>query len=375
MVGGPGQPAVDVHRGHLHGATAPQPLGVGRGSRAPQQGQRPERRQAQLLPQPALPAAPTGPGRPDWPPAGPRARGSGSAPVPGHRRRARPTSRAARARRASVSSPAANLGASRCWSMSRNATSPARLTRCRAASVPTTSRASAPWPGSVVAVISEASTPARAESSSTARVTPMRSDFNLVESHTAQTAGRLSPHLRQCRPPAAWSWTTGPPQRVQRARAPQWAQASSRMRPVRLRMHTTRPSPCSSSGADRTDQALGEQPGAGIVPGAVDHLDDRPSPTFHRSGRGHQPVSVCQRHRRARRDQDHRPSVPSAPLDHHVDRRPGRSAFLPVGLIVGVEHHGGPQAIQGGPGRHPGAHHHPASGGGLLPLIGKEGHG
>ena len=54
-----------------------------------------------------------------------------------------PTSRAARASRASVSSPAANRGASRCWSMSRKATASARLTRWSAASVPTTSRAPA----------------------------------------------------------------------------------------------------------------------------------------------------------------------------------------------------------------------------------------
>ncbi len=95
-----------------------------------------------------------------------------------------PTSRAARARRASVSSPAPKRGASRCWSMSRKATTSARATRWRAASVPTTRRASRQARrrrrGPRMPVTSTASTPVRAESSSVARVTPIRRDFRRV---------------------------------------------------------------------------------------------------------------------------------------------------------------------------------------------------
>ena len=76
--------------------------------------------------------------------------------------------------------------------MSRNATTPARATRWSAASVPTTSRAEAPADGGDVLVISTASTPISAANSSVARDTPMRSDFNRVESHWPQTAGRVS---------------------------------------------------------------------------------------------------------------------------------------------------------------------------------------
>ncbi len=137
-------------------------------------------------------------------------------------------------------------GARRCWSTSRKATTPARLTRCRAASVPTTSRAPSSSPAAALAVISTASTPVSAVSSSAARVTPTRSDLRRFESHTAQTSGRVSPHRRHSSPPPASDWAMAPPHRVQRTRVPHRAQARRRIRPVRLRMHTTRPSGGSS---------------------------------------------------------------------------------------------------------------------------------
>ena len=141
----------------------------------------------------------------------PRGRESGSAPAPGRRDSRVPTSRAARASRASVSSPAPNRGASRCWSMSRKATTSARLDPVQGGLGPHHQ------PGSVgdrpaprLPVISTASTPVSAESSSAARVTPIRSDLRRFESHTAHTAGRVSPHRRHSQPAAGLGLGHGP---------------------------------------------------------------------------------------------------------------------------------------------------------------------
>ena len=119
-------------------------------------------------------------------------------------------------------------------------------------------------------------------------------------------------------------------------------------------MHTTRPSGRSSTDRHQLDQPLGEQAGAGIVRRPVDHLDRRPPPPLDGPVGGDQVPSLGHRHRRARRDQHHRGAVPTAPLDHHVHRRPGRRALLPVGLVVGVEDHGGPQPVRSGPRPRPG---------------------
>jgi hypothetical protein len=126
--------------------------------------------------------------------------------------------------------------------MSRKATTSARVTRWSAASVPTTNRAVPRSVGSEDAVTSRASTPVSADSSSVARVTPIRSALRRVESHRAHTAGRASPHRRHCSPTPSGFWAMAPPHRVHVARVPHRAQARSRARPVRFRMHTARPS-------------------------------------------------------------------------------------------------------------------------------------
>ena len=80
-----------------------------------------------------------------------------------------------------------------------------------------------------------------------ARDTPIRSDFKRMESHTADTGGRVSSQRRHCRSPPASGWAIAPPHRVHWVNAPHWAQASNRMRPVRFRMHTTGAPPSSSA--------------------------------------------------------------------------------------------------------------------------------
>ena len=142
VVGRPDQPAVAVHRRHGDAARRrpglrrrPAAPGPRSRARAPNGGSPRDRRMR-----------PLGHGqerrdRRGPRPGAPRGRGSGSGPAPGRPPSRVPTSRAARANRASVSSPAPKRGASRCWSMSRKATTSARVTRWRAASVPTTSRA------------------------------------------------------------------------------------------------------------------------------------------------------------------------------------------------------------------------------------------
>ena len=140
----------------------------------------------------------------------------------------------------------AKRGASRCWSKSRKATGvgPVRpgaaQPRC-----PTTSRApSASVPGAELRRDLHGLDPGqRPSSSSVARVTPIRSDFKRVASHTAHTARAVV-----AAPPAAQrrrrrrAGPSAPPHRGAPGQRPAGAQASSRIRPVRLRTHTTRPS-------------------------------------------------------------------------------------------------------------------------------------
>ena len=122
------------------------------------------------------------------------------------------------------------------------------------------------------------------------------------------------------------------------------------------------------------DQALGEQPGARIVGGPVDHFDHRPSPTFDRPVGGDQPAGFQEGHRRAGRHQHHRRPVPSAALDGHVDRRPGGRALLPIRLVVGIEHHHRGDPREWGPGGGPGPDHHPLPRRRRFPFVGEQGH-
>ena len=147
---------------------------------------------------------------------------------------------------------------------------------------------------------------------------------------TAGTAGR---------PPAS-SWATAPPHRVQRARAPHWRTGQQPDPPGAVEDAHHPPVGPVERRAQRPDQTLGEQPGAGVVAGAVDHLDHRPAPALDAPGTWSPagPPSVRATGGQGD-DQQHRAPVPSAPLDHDVHRRPGGRPLLAVGLVVGVEHH------------------------------------
>ena len=127
---------------------------------------------------------------------------------------------------------------------------------------------------------------------------------------------------------------------------------------------------------DRVEQAgqtVGEQTGTGIVPGAVDHLDDGPAPAFHRPGGGQDGPPLGQRHRGTRADQGHRYALTPAALHRHVHGRPGGGPLLPVGLVVGVQNHHRPQSPAGGPGPGPGPDHHAPAERGLFPPVGHQG--
>ena len=207
---------------------------------------------------------------------------------------------------------------------------PDRPTRWRAASVPTTSRAAAGTSGAELPVTSTASTPVRAESSSVARVTPTRSDLRRDESHSAHTAGRTSPHRRHCSTPPAAGWAMAPPHRVHRTSDPHCAQASRRMRPVRLRMHTTRPSGRSSTGCNNRARRSENSPVRGSSPvRSTTSTMGQPRRSRDRVG-GHHRGPFGQRQRRARRDQ-HAPGRRGAGPARSRRPPPTRSAPAPPG--------------------------------------------
>ena len=85
----------------------------------------------------------------------------------------------------------------------------------------------------------------------------------------------------------------------------------------------------------------------GSSPRPVDHLDDRPAPTLDGPGCGdHRCRPSVSATRRAGRDQHHRGAVPSAALHDDIHGRPGGRPLLPVGLVVGIQHHRG-RAVPG----------------------------
>ena len=366
-----------AERRHLERPTPPQARGVRRRPGAPQQGQGPERRQAELARGPAARPRPAGRGRRGRRRPAPRGRARGSGPAPGPPPPRAPTTRAARASRASASSPAPNRGASRCWSKSRKATRPAWSTRWRAASVPDHQAGAARSPAADrSAVTSTAGVASRAASSSVARDTPIRSALSRVESHTAHTAGRrlaappAGQHARRSRPgpPPRRSGCSGPARRTSR-------QASSRMRPVRLSTQTTRPPGRSSSAWAAVASRSENSPVRGSSPvRSTTSTTGQPRRSTARSvvTSGRPSVSASGGHGL---HQHHRGPVAAAPLDHHVHRRPGRGPLLAVGLVVGVEHHGGAQPVDRGPGRRPGSRpsrtrRRPGGG----PVVGQQGH-
>ncbi len=256
-----------------------------------------------------------------------RAPGSGPARRPPPPRAA--DQRAARASRASASSPAPNRGASRCWSNVEEGDQAGAVHPVEGRLGPDhqTGPVHVVAESGVSAVSSTAGVASRAASSSVARDTPMRSDLSLVESQTAHTAGRSSPHRPQASPPPALGLGHG-------AAA---AGAAGQFAAVPARQHPDAPRPVEHAhhpavgpvqlGVGRGRQSLGEQSGPRVVAGAVDHLDHRPAPALEGPLGGDQPAALGEHQRWAGRDQHHRGAVAPAPLEHHVDGRPrGRRA-------------------------------------------------
>ena len=133
------------------------------------------------------------------------------------------------------------------------------------------------------------------------------------------------------------------------------------MRPVRCSTQTTRPPGRSSSACAAVTSRSEKSPVRGSSPVRSTTSTDRPSPALHGPvGRDHGPA-LGQGERRAGRDQHHRGPVTPAPLDHDVDGGPGRGPLLPVGLVVGVEHHRRRQTSDRRPGGGPGPHGHAAA--------------
>ena len=190
-------------------------------------------------------------------------------------------------------------------------------------------------------MISIASTPVSADSSSVARVTPIRRDRRRVESQLAHTAGRVSPHRRHSSAAPTAGWAMAPPHRVQRASDPQSTHAIRRMRPVRLRTHTTRPSGRSSTGMEQPGQALGDEPRPRIVGGAVDDLHQGPPPSLEGPLGRHQPGPLGEAHRAGRT----RPARPG-----HRRAGPARPRRRPPTRWV-LAPHGKPRRGRRGPRR------------------------
>ncbi len=214
-----------------------------------------------------------------------------------------PTSRAARASRARVSSPAPNRGASRCWSMSRKATavgpghpvegrlgahhqtgpaSPVAVRRLRGAGdLPGLhagqGRQLLGGPGHPDAEDLEPGGVALGAHHRPVLVAPPAPEpvARLVLGH-----GPAAPGAAGQGPAVGAGQQPGPPGPVEDAHHPTVRSVEDRVQ--------------------EAGQSLGEQSGPGIVAGAVDHLDHRPAPTLHRSGGGHQRPTLGQGHRRAR---------------------------------------------------------------------------
>ena len=219
-----------------------------------------------------------------------------------------PTSRAARATRASASSAARNRGARSSESKSKNATvsalghtvqgglgahhhpAPARTLPLLA--VVRGRRSPAPRPPS---------TPASASRSSRTRVTPRPNAFIRVAPHRAHTTGRCCPQRRQRssgagpalpsdgperrpRPrPVSPTCSTAAPQVSQRASSPHDAHGSSRTRPVRFTMQTTRrPGDPAASRTSRTRRSENNPVRGSSLRRSID-LDGGPAPALGRS--------------------------------------------------------------------------------------------
>ena len=306
-----------------------------------------------------------------------------------------PTSRAARARRASASSAARNRGARSSESKSRNATVSASGTRCNAASVPTTTRARRTCPSSRSSEAagphtSATSTPASASRSSRTRVTPRRNAFTRVTPHRAHTTGRSCPQRRhrssgagpgvpaggpERRPrprPVSPTCSREAPQVSQRASSPHDAHESSRTRPVRFTMQTTRrPGDPAASRTSRTSRSENSPVRGSSLRRSITSTAGQPRRStfarwFHERSGGEDLERGTRRHERTRH-----PLAPGA-FGHHRPGRPRRSALLVVRLVVCVEHDSGRQPRQGGEGTGAGAYDHAPTGPGPRPVAGEQ---
>ena len=122
-------------------------------------------------------------------------------------------------------------------------------------------------------------------SSSVARVTPIRRVLRRVASHSAHTVGRVLTAPSAAQPATGLVLGHGSPApgaAGQRA-AVGAGQQPGPSGPVEDAHHP--PVGPVEDRVEQAGQALGEQPGARIVPGPVDHLDDGPAPPLHGSGR------------------------------------------------------------------------------------------
>ena len=332
-----------------------EPLDQLAGGRPRDQGQGGRRRQLEGLAQRRLDRGRRGP---DPRGARPRSRGGragGSAPAGARGPRRPRTTRPASASIASACSGARYRAAVSSWSKSRNATASADATRCRTASVPTTTRV----PGSPCCeapVTSPTGSPASASSSSRARATPTRRLRNRVDPHALQTTGRSVPQRRQRSTPAS-SCSTDAAHTSQR---PELAARRAGQEPGPADPVDDADHPAGS--AQEVDEAIGEQAALrGIVVAPVHHLDRGPAPPLLGPARDEEVAPVEGFERRARRHQEARPAGPLGPLAGDVAGVPGRGLLGLVALVVLVQHHHPAEPGHRCPGAGAGAdHRHPA---------------